>query len=205
MRIPGSVASVILLSACAAEAAEQKYSIKLKTYPEAGKTVTVRDTDKDTGSVKFFDPDGKLVNEVKPKIREKVYSITVLARKKSDAPAEKFTRVYEKATETENGKSKTLSYQGRTVVFELKEGKYWVGVVGKPPLDEKDLDEFIEKANHYPSGDADFDKAMMPAKPVTVGDRWTADPKPFEDVLRDIGPDRLHGHLHRLRPARPQA
>jgi len=51
-------------------------------------------------------------------------------------------RAFEKATETKGGKTRTFSNQGRTVVFELKKDKYWVGVVGKPDLDQEDLEKF---------------------------------------------------------------
>src|SRR5438093_10529147 len=106
MCIPWSWASVVLFSACAAEAPAQTYTIKLKTYPDAGMSVTIRDTDKESGSTKSFSADGKLLKEVKPKSKETVYTLTILERQKSDARAGKYKRVYEKATEAEEGKSR---------------------------------------------------------------------------------------------------
>jgi hypothetical protein len=162
---------------CLTDASAQTYTIKLKTYPEAGMTVTVRDSYKETGSTKFTDLDGKLLNEVKPKSREEVYTQTILKRTKSDAPAEKFKRTYEKAVGTEDGKSATRSYQGRTVVFERRQGKYWLGVVGKPPLEKKDSDHLLEDVNDSGPKSAEGDKAITPDKPVAVGDRWPVNPK----------------------------
>jgi hypothetical protein len=48
--------------------------------------------------------------------------------------------------------------------------------VGKPPLEKKDSDFLLENINSGPSS-AEGDKAITPAKPVAVGDRWPVDPK----------------------------
>jgi hypothetical protein len=185
MRIAWSLAFAILLSARAAEAPAQTYTIKFKSYPDVGKTVSIKDSDKETGSMKFMDASGKLLNEIKPKTKEAVYTQTILERKKGNEPTHKFKRVYEKATEAEEGKTKTFSYQGRTVVFERKDGKYWVGVAGKQPVEAKDLDTLIEKANDEPGRGAERDKAITPAKAVAVGDSWSVDPKVVGGVPKD--------------------
>ena len=177
MRVKSIWASVLLLLVCLADAPAQTYTIKLKTYPEAGTTVTVWDTYKETGSTKFTDLDGKLLNEVKPKSRDGVYTQTILQRTKRDASAEKFKRVYEKAVGSEDGKSATRSYQGRTVVFERRQGKYWIGVVGKPALEKKDLDHLFEEFSGSGPSSAEGDKAITPDKPVAVGDRWPVNSK----------------------------
>jgi hypothetical protein len=188
--------SVPLLLACPLAAAAQTYTIKLKTYPDAGMTVTVRDTEKATGSMKIFDADGKLLNEAPAKGLERAYALTVLTRK-GNAPPEKYKRVYTKATETQGGKARALSYQGRTVVFEKKGGTFRVGVVGAPPLDEKDLDKLIEKANDDTDGLQD--RLITPTKAVAVGDRWAIDPKAFEALLKgaevDLKASRAEGKL----------
>jgi hypothetical protein len=184
MRAISTSASVILLLICLADAPAQTYTIKLKTYPEAGTTVTIRDTYKETGSTKFTDPDGKLLNEVKPKSREEVYTQTTLQRTKSDAAAEKFKRAYEKAVGTEDGKTFKRSYQGRTVVYERRQGKYWIGVVGKPPLEKKDLDHLFEELSGSGPSSAEGDKAITPDKPVAVGDRWPVNPKILGSIFK---------------------
>src|SRR5258708_4637408 len=137
----------------------------------------------------MFDANGKVVKENELPNQQTVYSLTILERKKSDTPAGKYKRVYEKATKSEDGKSKARSYQGRTIVFERKDSEYWVGVVGKPPLDNKDLNELIEKANEDSPSAIEGDKAITPTKPVAVGDHWTIDPKAIGSLLKNFSLD----------------
>ncbi len=177
LRLPGLWLSATLLLACALEAPAQTYTIKLKSYPDAGMTVTVRHTEKETGSTKIFF-DGKLVKEELPKGHERAYALTVLVGKKGDAPPEKFKRVYTKATETQGGKTRALSYQGRTVVFEKKDGipsGFGVDVVGAPRLDDRDMSKLSYNANNDTKGLQD--RAIIPAKAVAVGESWAIDLK----------------------------
>ena len=127
--------SVLLVSLGAAASPAQTYTINLKAPPAVGKTVTIRDTDTDAegSSLKFISPDGKTAYEGKPKTRELVYSITPLEPETSGGRPGKYKHVYEKATETVDGKTRKLSYHGRTLVFGRKDGVYRVGVVGDPP------------------------------------------------------------------------
>jgi hypothetical protein len=173
MRLSGPWLIVVLLSACSLEAAPPTYTIKFKTQPDTGMTVTIRDSENETGSMRAFGADGKLLNEEKPKSHEVIYTVTVLQRKKTGALANKAKRVYEKATESEGGKARTFTYQGRTVVIEQKGNAYHVGVDGKPPLDEKDLDKLIKDANDDSPGTIGGEEAVIPNKAVAVGERWT--------------------------------
>ena len=157
---------LMLVAATAAPA--QTYTIKFKSDPVAGRSVVVREAKKETGSVKFFDAAGKL-NEYPSTSDDKVYTETVLEQGPKEGSAAKFTRTFEKATETKGDKSRPFSYQGRTVVFERKKNKWWVGVVGKPNLDPEDLASFLERENtEQPSMRA----LVTPTGPVAVGDRW---------------------------------
>lgn len=182
-----SWASVVVLSAWAAEAHAQMYTIKLKSEPDAGMTVTIHDTHKEEGSMKLVSPDGKILNEVKPnKGRELAYSLTILSKGKGTGPAQQFKRVYDTATETEEGKRKTLSYQRRIIVFDWSEGTYRIGVVGKPPLDGKDLDDVLKKANDNATAQVDGDRAITPAKQVALNQTWTVDPMAIQGLMKEI-------------------
>jgi hypothetical protein len=184
MRLSWFWAAVVLPFACPAEGPAQRYHIKLKSNVDAGMTVTIRHTEKDSGSMKLLDPKGKLHKKEIADGWESVYALTILQRKKSDGPAEKYKRVYEKATEMEEGKTRTLSYQGRTVVFERQGGVCRVGVAGKPPLKEQDLDRLIRRANANLSRAIDEDRAMTPTRAVAVGDRWTIEPKAIQSLSK---------------------
>ena len=154
--------------------AEEKYTIKLKTDPDVGKTITVqsRSTDENSSVVKILGPDGKLVKTFGPKASDTKYSLAVLSRKGQD---EIVTRAYETASKSEDGKNRALSYQGRTVVFEKKDGVVRVGVVGKPSLTGDDLESLIASANlKFPPGTHPL-TGFLPTGPVAVGATWDLD------------------------------
>ncbi len=181
-------ASVFLASFAASAAPAQTYTINLKAPQAVGKTVTVRRTHADGGWLRFTYPDGKLAYEDKPKSRELVYSYTTLEPDTSSGRPGKCKIVYEKATETVGGKTRPLSYHGRTLVFDRKDGAYRVGVVGEPPLDAADVDELLKRHNAR-DPDIDFDKALTPNRPVAVGERWPIAPEAVKALLKEFALD----------------
>jgi hypothetical protein len=175
MRKPSFAAGLLVLVAATVTVQAQSYTIKLKLDPDPGQSVVVRDSSKDTGSMKFVDPQGKLLFEEKGGTREAVYTETTL-EKGEPFPA-KYKRVYETANEAKGeDKAKPFSYQGRTVVFELKDGKHRVGVVGKPPLDDEDQKKLTQQANDH-SEQALLVYYLAPKEAVKVGDSWKIDVK----------------------------
>jgi hypothetical protein len=177
-----AIAAVLALTAAAR--ADDTYTIKFKRAPEVGKAVTVKSTDSSTGVTNVTDADGKPVGE-EAKITQKdeeVYTETVLAR--DDKHVTKFKRTYEKATRTTNGKATARSYEGLTLVFEQKDGKFTVTVEGDKPLDKADLAALTRKANE----DADErEDVFLPTKPVKVGDSWKVDGKSLDKAFAKSG------------------
>jgi hypothetical protein len=166
----------VLLFALPTFAADEPVTIKLKLYPEPGQSITSDSRHTDTGTTRIEDPDGKLLVEVKPGGSVTVEKTTVLEADKEGKPT-KYLRTFEKANETESGKTKTFSYEGRTVLFEKqKDGKFRVGVVGKGELEPADAEKLVEKANKPSESDAIM-KQFAPKKPVKVGDSWPLDAK----------------------------
>jgi hypothetical protein len=164
--------------------ADDAVTIKIKIDADVGKTVTFRSTDVSTGSMKFFQPPGKLLFEQKKEGSETSYRDTVLERDK-DGKATRFVRVYDKASEQEDGKMKTFSYQGRTVLFEKKDGKFRLGVAGEPPLDAKDVEKLLKDVNK--KGDANaLLRHLPPKKSVKVGDSWSVPPLPVAESMDDM-------------------
>jgi hypothetical protein len=154
--------------ALAAGAPAQTYTIKLKSGPDAGKSVVINDTDGNDQATKVSDAAGKVVRDVKQTEKhDETYTETVLSR--GDKFATKYKRTYEKATRTRDGKTEARSYQGRTLLFEEKGGKFTVTAEGDRPLAKDDLDELTKKANE---GDDRHEELFLPGKPVKVGDSW---------------------------------
>jgi hypothetical protein len=154
--------------ALTAAARAQDYTIKLKRGPDPGKSVVVKSSDEKDATVKITDADGKAVQDQKQSEKtDEVYTETVLEQ--GDKSPKKYKRAYEKATRTRDGKAEARSYEGRTVLFEEKDGKYTVTAEGDKPLSKEDLQELTKKANDADPARQDI---FLPKKPVKVGDSW---------------------------------
>jgi hypothetical protein len=167
--------------------ADETYTIKVKVDSDVGKTIVYRSANKDTGSMKVFDADGKLLLNREKEGEETVYRSTMLERDKN-GKAKKYVRVYEKDSETENGKTKTLSQQGRTVVFEKVGDKFRIGVVGEPPLAAEDIAKLYKSANEKHDSDPLL-RNLSPGKPVKAGDSWDMSVKAFAESLDNFVTD----------------
>jgi hypothetical protein len=173
MRSKSLWALLVAAPLVAAAPAPDGYTIKLKHNPDAGTSVVITDTSKQSGGSKITDANGKVLKEVKnTEEREEVYTETVI--EKGDKKPKKYKKTFKTANSTLNGKKTTLPYEGRTVVYELKGDKYEVSVEGTPALDKMTLEELTKKAN---SADEDTDEFLLPKKPVKAGDTWALDPK----------------------------
>jgi hypothetical protein len=163
--------------------AQDTYAIKFKHAPDAGKSVAIKNHEKGTTTVKVTDPDGKVINNNKEESEtDEVYTEKVL--EKGDKVSKKFQRTYEKATRTVGDKKSDLPYQGRTIVFELKDGKYEATAEGTPALPAMVLEGLAKKENTDPQA---ADEAILPKKAVKVGDKWAVDIKAMAKALANEG------------------
>jgi hypothetical protein len=177
MRARSFWAGLLVLPAVAVAApAPETYTIKLKHNASPGKTVTIKDKSTQAGAVKVTDADGKVLMENKiDTVIEKEYTEKVLVQEKDDKRPKKYTQTYKKAVVTNEGKKKELSYQGRTIIYEIKDGKYEVTAEGDPALDKEDLNALKKEANNEDA--KELDEALIPKKAVKVGESWTLDQK----------------------------
>ncbi len=167
--------------------ANETYTIKLKLHPAVGQTVKRVNVSKDTGFMKVFDNDGKLLNETRREGKETTDRTTIVAANAAGVPTV-FTRIYDKAIESENGRKRELTHQGRPLRYEVqKDGKTRVGLAG-PDLDPKDAETLVEKAND-PSEEEAILKQLTRDKPVAVGDSWQLDPKPVVAAMSGMKAD----------------
>jgi hypothetical protein len=170
-----------VLAVTAAE--PESYTIKLKSEPDIGKPVLVRETKKNRGSIKLSAGD-RLINEDKPNItEEEEYTETILAV--ADKQPQKYKRTYIKAFVDNGEKVLARSYEGRTVLFEKKDGKWVVQVQGKPALNDFDEKQLLALANEQSTGG--LEKLFAPDRPVKVGESWTVEPKLLKEGLGKAG------------------
>jgi hypothetical protein len=165
--------------------APEAYTIKPKYFPDPGKTVTVKRSSKEAVLVKFFDADGKVINENKiDTVKEEVYTEQVL--EKGDKWPKKFTHTYSKAVVTTDGNEEALSYQGCTIIYELKGQKYEVTVQGDKRVRKKDLEDLKRHIND----NMRMDGLLLPKKAVKLKEVWKLDVTKLVEMLpADTGAD----------------
>ncbi len=179
----------------AAAPAPESYTLKVKREPDPGKGALVKSVEKQSGTLKLLDGD-KVSQEVKlSEEKEEVYTLTVLER--GEKRAKKYKKAFEKAVRTADGKPMTLAYQGRTVVYDLKDGKYQASAEGSPELDKHVLDELTKAEN---GGSPELSEVLVPRKAVAVGDKWELAGKDIaknfaaENVMT-LDPDKTRGDV----------
>jgi hypothetical protein len=107
-----------------------------------------------------------LKEEKKVEDEDKQYVEKHLASNAKGRPT-KFSRAYSKALKGEEGNLDKLSYNGKTIVFERKDGKFEASAQGGD-VEEKDLNDLLKSVNN--KGD---DSGFAPKNAVKVGDTWT--------------------------------
>jgi hypothetical protein len=159
----------------------EEYTIKIKPMEDVGKPFRVSDLVKTTGTIKVLDENGKPVQQFEPNSTEvDEYTETILEG--GSRIPRKFRRAFTRAQliAVQAGQKTTRPYpwQGRTVEYELRQGKYVVKVLGDEALKEDAVKILTGKANERTS--TDFDRIFDPGKPMAVGGSWDIDPSLLE-------------------------
>jgi hypothetical protein len=173
---PHALWAVLALTPLAAPAPDS-YVIRLEYDPAPGQHYVVKSTDKFTSTTTVINPlTGKPQDPEKTATEEELaYTETVVEKPaKKGGAVPKFKRAYTKASKTEGGKTAALPYEGRTVVFELKDGKYRAAAEGGPAIDPKALDELAQKETGTPAPPGS-QQLFLPARAVRVAEKWTID------------------------------
>jgi hypothetical protein len=183
MRYPLCALALVLLAVALVRAQTETYTIKLKAYLDKGQAVKVVEKDSGTIRITVTDPDGKVLRDDKElESNDAVYTDKVVEA--GDRLPKKVTRVYGKSTETKGGKTADKSYSGRTIHFELTDGKFKASAEGKPAVEEKEM----QKQAKSLTNEAVKVAALVPAKAVKVGERWAISGK---DVGRIMGDNKV--------------
>jgi hypothetical protein len=178
MRPQIGLTAVLAAAFLASTAGAQSYTLKVRSHPEPGKTITVKETGKINVAVSVS-VGGNVVKEDK-KVGTDVKEYTEKVLERDEKGLKKFTRTYAKVTKSENGEPKDLSYGGKTIIFERRDGKY-VAMAEGGGVDEKDLKELTKSANNSVD-----EMKLMPAKAVQVGDSWAIPKDVLGSLLGDL-------------------
>jgi hypothetical protein len=156
---------------------QDSIALKIK-IPAEGDVVQVEKSETTEAANKIVDAAGKVIREDNHKsVVASAYKETTLKCDSKKNPT-KLERVYQKASETVDGKAVVMPYQGRTVLIEKKDDTYHFSVEGKElsPEDAKSLATEFTRQSDSPE---EFRTAILPKNAVKVGDSWKADPTSF--------------------------
>lgn len=174
-----SVATGLTFLLAAAASAQETCTIKVKRYPDAGKSFESNSQKTSDNVVTITGPDGPPKKDVRKEVEEENYVVTTLEG--ADPLPEKGTRRYIKATKTVGGRSADAGYHGKTIEFALKDGRYVLSAEGVP---DADLTKLAKKINE--AAERKGDDPVLPKKPVAVGGTWEID---VAEVAKAFGPD----------------
>jgi hypothetical protein len=113
-----------------------------------------------------------------------VHKYELLALKEGPQRPLKFRASIRKAEKTSNGRTFPFGYQGKTIVFELKDGLWATTVEGgeKP----KDLDRLVELVRGE-----DLDRLFVPTVAVKEKGNWTVDPDRLKNAFLSLDSTKL--------------
>jgi hypothetical protein len=164
---------------------QEKDSLTLKLKDSVqGDTIQVEKKSTERSSVKFTDSQGNnLQNKEENKTQHLVYRETVLQKQAGERKPRKLQRHYDKAEVKIGDDTRKLPYDGKTVLIEKKGGSYGFQIEGGDELTGKEAEELDHEFNKQGDAPADFNKLMLPKKPVRVGESWSFDMKA---LIRDL-------------------
>jgi len=158
-------------------------TLKLKDKAQ-GETVQVEKKSTERSSIKVTDGQGNNLKENEEnKTQNLVYQQTILQKQPGEKQARKLQRHYQKAEIKTGDHTRKLPYDGKTVLIEKKGNRYQFQLEGSEELTGKDAEELDREFNKQGEDTVDFNKLMLPRKPVRVGESWTVD---TQAIIQDL-------------------
>lgn len=159
-------------------------TIKIKQRGQ-GDIFHVEETQTREEYFKAVDEGGKVLLDKKLKVTEtSIFRETVLEKKKESKRVTRLQRQYEKAEGRKtDGDAERLPYHGKTVLIELKDGKYRFELEGGQEL-TGDGAFFLDKEfNKKQTDEFDGENWLLPKKTVDVNESWQLDMEMFTKTL----------------------
>jgi len=181
IRLFFAIACAIALHA--ALSAENKYTLKIYHGKKGDVALHEKETTQ-VEAVTVTGPDGNVVEDKKKttstvnKYREESLE------KEPGKRSTKVKRVYTAATRKVDDDYQKLAYHEKTVLIELKDGKYSFTVDGKE-LSTEEAADLAKEFDPKKPADEEMDKILLPNKPVAVGESWEVDGKTISKIFGD--------------------
>jgi hypothetical protein len=164
--------------------ADESYTLKPRKSAK-GDVTRVELQEQGKAVEKYLSLDGKQLKEMHAKTAKTLsFKQTILEQPKGQERPTKLRREYAKAEASkDDDKAKPLIYQGKTVLIEKKGEKYHFQIVGGDELTGDDATDLDQEFNQGRADGRDFQKVLLPIKPVAVGATWKIDPEKFVKEL----------------------
>jgi hypothetical protein len=177
--MPRTISALLCVLLAAALVRAETYTIRIKNRPAKGTPVQVVDREKQVTKVKVRGADQDRDRDEET-AGEQTYTETILQA--GDKQPVKLQRVYKKATDTVDKKTKDRPYSGRTITFVLEDGKYKATADGDKPLPKAVLVGLARQVNEEAANRQRF---LLPKMPVEVGSTWKLTGKDVAAYLGD--------------------
>jgi len=193
------VALFVMASLCHAQ---ESYTIKLKES-QKGDSFKVKTGENKKQVTKVADGQGNVLNDMaQTEGKSFVYTTTVIDRPAGKSKPTSFRRTYEKAVITKDGEKRTSSLEGKTVVFDRKDGKLQVRLEDGSELTPEMLADLGDEAKDSSSDVSDED--FLPKNAVKLNETWTVDSKAIAkkdaeaNKIFDMSKAKINGKLVRV-------
>jgi hypothetical protein len=176
-------AAILLVILLVGAAHAQTYDIRFKTFPDKGKSFTVKVSDWMETAYTYRDADGKEAGNFKAgaTITED-HTQTTLAAK--GGRLEKFKREYTRAAISDGRKSKNLAFAGETINFTVRP-KGGCATDIKAKLNDPERGRLADA-----DGDGlELVTRLLPAEAVAEGGRWKIPGKQVAEAVRTLPVD----------------
>jgi hypothetical protein len=172
--------------------ADETYTIKNRETAKGDKIQSNKQST-ETMMLKVEDSQGNVLQEKNETVKEKyAYQETVLEKPPEKSKATRLRRAYDLAEVTKGDDKQTLPYQGKTVLIEKKGEKYQFQMEGGEELTGAGA-EFLEKEFNRNKSDLDWNKLLIPKKPVKVQESWALDTDAFCKDLEETNSVEING------------
>jgi hypothetical protein len=172
-------------------AGQETYTLKTSKPEQVGDRAQRSVTENESTVMVIQDATGKVLNEEKS-IKQKAFNyVEKILAKESGKRTSKVSRTYQKAVRIEKGQETDVGLKGKTVIIEYKDKSYHFTLQDGGEV-TGDAAKFLKEEfkNKDDQEEDQMEKAVLPKKPVQVGESWKCD---VAAILKGLGKEVSEG------------